>query len=109
MDTTVKLIEAEIPRLRRYARSLARNPEAADDLVQACLERALRAIDGWQPGTNLRAWLFTILRNCHINEVRRGRRELSVLDADAPPAARGVAGGEEASAALAEVRRACDG
>src|SRR6202171_5296892 len=68
-------IEAEIPRLRRYARALARDVAAADDLVQDCLARALGKIHLWQEGTDLRAWLFTILHNQYVNQVRRSVRE----------------------------------
>ena len=68
-------IEAEIPRLRRYARALARDTAAADDLVQDCLARALGKLDLWQEGTDLRAWLFTILHNQYVNQVRRAVRE----------------------------------
>jgi RNA polymerase sigma-70 factor, ECF subfamily len=65
-----KAIAAELPRLRRYARALQRDPGAADDLVQDCLERALSRMHLFQSGTNLRAWLFTILHNVHVNSVR---------------------------------------
>src|SRR5271170_7923868 len=68
-------IEAEIPRLRRYARALTRDPAAADDLVQDCLARALGKLHLWQQGTDLRAWLFTILHNQYVNQVRRAIRE----------------------------------
>jgi len=68
-------IEAEIPRLRRYARALARDATAADDLVQDCLVRALGKLHLWQEGTDLRAWLFTILHNQYVNRVRRAVRE----------------------------------
>jgi RNA polymerase sigma factor (sigma-70 family) len=68
-------IEAEIPRLRRYARALARDMAAADDLVQDCLTRALGKLHLWQEGTDLRAWLFTILHNQYVNQVRRAVRE----------------------------------
>jgi RNA polymerase sigma-70 factor (ECF subfamily) len=68
-------IEAEIPRLRRYARSLARDIAAADDLVQDCLTRALGKLHLWEEGTDLRAWLFTILHNQYVNQVRRAVRE----------------------------------
>jgi RNA polymerase sigma-70 factor (ECF subfamily) len=68
-------IEAEIPRLRRYARALARDVAAADDLVQDCLARALGKLHLWQEGTDLRAWLFTILHNQYVNQVRRSVRE----------------------------------
>jgi RNA polymerase sigma-70 factor, ECF subfamily len=68
-------IEREIPRLRRYARALTRDATRADDLVQSCLVRALAKSHLWQPGTDLRAWLFTILHNQHVNDVRRAVRE----------------------------------
>ncbi len=68
-------IEAELPRLRRYARALARDVTAADDLVQDCLARALGKLHLWQEGTDLRAWLLTILHNQYVNQVRRGVRE----------------------------------
>lgn len=69
------LLEREIPRLRRYARALTRDATRADDLVQSCLVRALAKSHLWQPGTDLRAWLFTILHNQHVNDVRRSVRE----------------------------------
>jgi RNA polymerase sigma-70 factor (ECF subfamily) len=68
-------IEAEIPRLRRYARALARDVMTADDLVQECLTRALDKSRLWEQGTDLRAWLFTILHNQYVNHVRRSLRE----------------------------------
>jgi RNA polymerase sigma-70 factor (ECF subfamily) len=74
MPDILSLIEAEIPHLRRFARYLARDIDRGDDLVQECLTRAIAKNDTWTPGTNLRAWLFTILKNCHINDVRRARR-----------------------------------
>jgi RNA polymerase sigma-70 factor (ECF subfamily) len=72
---TFRDIEAEIPRLRRYARALTRDLVAADDLVQDCLTRALGKLHLWQEGTDLRAWLFTILHNQYVNHVRRAVRE----------------------------------
>jgi RNA polymerase sigma-70 factor (ECF subfamily) len=68
-------IEAEIPRLRRYARALTRDANTADDLVQDCLARALGKLHLWQQGTDLRAWLFTILHNQYVNHIRRAVRE----------------------------------
>jgi RNA polymerase sigma-70 factor (ECF subfamily) len=100
-------IEAEIPRLRRFARFLGRDPDAADDLVQECLIRAVAHIDRWKPGTNLRAWLFTIMRNCHISEARRRVRSPTVDGAaaqDSPALA--APGGQEIHVAMQEVRRA---
>ncbi|HYM04332.1 MAG TPA: sigma-70 family RNA polymerase sigma factor [Stellaceae bacterium] len=72
-------IEQEIPRLRRYARALTRDAIAADDLVQDCLTRALSKAHLWQHGTDLRAWLFTILHNQYVNHVRRAVREGSTV------------------------------
>ena len=75
-----RLIEQQIPRLRRYARALTRNRDRSDDLVQNTLERALVKEGFWQPGTNLRAWLFTIMHNEHVNTVRRDSREAAGID-----------------------------
>jgi RNA polymerase sigma-70 factor (ECF subfamily) len=75
MTDFAQLLEAEIPRLRRYARALTRDAVRADDLVQNCLLRAVAKQHLWQPGTNLRAWLFTIMHNQYVNDVRRTVRE----------------------------------
>src|SRR2546421_4254357 len=75
MNDFGRLVEAEIPRLRRYARALTRDAVRADDLVQSCLARAVAKQHLWQAGTDLRAWLFTILHNQHVNDVRRSVRE----------------------------------
>ena len=64
-----------LPALRAFARSLTRNRTEADDLVQETLLKALSNIDKFDPGTNLRAWLFTILRNTYYTEIRKRRRE----------------------------------
>jgi RNA polymerase sigma-70 factor (ECF subfamily) len=65
-------IVEHIPRLRRYARALMRGDTlAADDLVQDCLERALSRFSSWKRGSDLRAWLFTIMHNVYVNQVRR--------------------------------------
>jgi RNA polymerase sigma-70 factor, ECF subfamily len=73
-------LEQQIPRLRRYARALTRNEARADDLVQETLVRALDKQRLWQPGTNLRAWLFTIMHNLNVNEVRRSVRDDAAVD-----------------------------
>jgi len=67
---------AATPNLRAFAISLARNVDRADDLVQETLLRALANIDSFQPGTNMSAWLFTILRNHFRSEYRKRRREV---------------------------------
>ncbi|OFZ93147.1 MAG: RNA polymerase subunit sigma-24 [Betaproteobacteria bacterium RIFCSPLOWO2_02_67_12] len=78
----VAQVVAYIPRLRRYARALVGERFAADDLVQDTLERALNKLHLWKRGTDLRAWLFTVMHNVHVNQVR-GRREYAALDAEA--------------------------
>lgn len=80
MEEFEALIAEQIPRLRRYARVLVRHTERADDLVQDTLERSWARRHRWQPGTDLRAWLFTIMHNLHVNQVRR--RDPESLDDD---------------------------
>jgi RNA polymerase sigma-70 factor (ECF subfamily) len=100
------LIEAEIPRLRRYARYLDRDVDRADDLVQECLARAIARVETWTPGTNLRAWLFVILKNCYINEVRRGRRVGTVSETGNEYDLVPTPANQEAHISLLEVRDA---
>lgn len=67
---------ALLPRLRRFAHALSRNPSDADDLTQATIERALRSSDQWKPGTKLDSWTYRIMRNLWIDTGRaRSRRE----------------------------------
>ena len=73
------LVEQEIPRLRRYARALMRASDRADDLVQDTLLRALTKLHLWQPGTDIRAWLFTIMHHQYVNTVRREAREATTV------------------------------
>jgi len=75
-----------MPNLRAFARSLCSNAALADDLVQESLLKALANIDRFEPGSNLRAWMFTILRNTYYSDLRKRRRE--VEDADGAHAAR---------------------
>jgi RNA polymerase sigma-70 factor, ECF subfamily len=75
-------LEEQIPRLRRYARALTRDFIRADDLVQDTLVRALAKQHLWQEGTNLRAWLFTLMHNQHVNDVRRANREGGNVDVE---------------------------
>ena len=82
MTEFARLLEAQLPRLRRYAKALTRDPSRADDLVQDTLVRALAKQHLYQDGTNLRAWLFTLMHNQHVNDVRRNVREGDSLDVD---------------------------
>ena len=68
-----------LPRLRRFARTVTRHREDADDLVQTAVERALVHIDQWQPGTRLDSWVFRIMKNAWIDEVRARARRDDVL------------------------------
>lgn len=61
-------VEEHLPRLRRYSQVLTRSRAEADDLVQNCLARAFAKQALWEPGTDLRAWLFTIMHHLHVNE-----------------------------------------
>src|SRR5947209_17880362 len=72
MDEAKRLVEL-IPRLRRYARALVGERSSADDLVQDTLERAWAKLHLYRRGTDLRAWLFTVMHNVHVNRVRATR------------------------------------
>ena len=81
LDPSVRdAVLAAVPSLRAFAISLSGNVDRADDLVQETLLRALANIDSFEPGSNMPAWLFTILRNLFRSEYRKRRRE--VEDAD---------------------------
>jgi len=77
-------VVALLPRLRRFARTITRHREDADDLVQLAVERALQRLDQWQPGTRLDSWMFMIMKNAWIDEVRsRIRRDAVLLPEEA--------------------------
>lgn len=75
-----RAILAELPRLRRYARAMLGDRAAADDLVQDTLERAWSRIGQWRAGSDLRAWLFGIMHNLRIDQLRRGGLATTSLD-----------------------------
>jgi RNA polymerase sigma factor (sigma-70 family) len=76
-----------IPRLRRYARALAGDRAAADDLVQDTLERAWSKFHLYRRGTDLRAWLFTVMHNVYVNQLRAAR-PTAQLDEELPELSR---------------------
>ena len=84
---------ALIPRLRRYARALVGERAAADDLVQDTLERAWSKLHLYRHGTDLRAWLFTVMHNVHVNQVRASR-PTAVLEDDMPELAQRAVQGD---------------
>ena len=73
MDKRTALV-AELPHLTRYARALTRDADAAEELVQDCASRALSRLHLFQAGTNMRAWLFTVLHNLHRQNLRKMHR-----------------------------------
>ena len=78
--TVRDLLVAAIPTLRAFAVSLTGNPTLANDLVQETLMKAWTHRDKFETGTNMKAWLFTILRNTYFSEFRRQRREVQDVD-----------------------------
>jgi len=82
MNEAERLVDL-IPRLRRYARALVGDRASADDLVQDTLERAWAKLHLYRRGTDLRAWLFTVMHNVHVNKVR-ATRVTDTLDDEMP-------------------------
>lgn len=73
-----------IPRLRRYARGLISDRTGADDLVQDTVERGLLKLSSWRRGSDMRAWLFGIMHNLHVDQMRKPAVPTVVLDDDTP-------------------------
>ncbi|WP_112323565.1 RNA polymerase sigma factor [Oceanibium sediminis] len=78
-DPKKELVE-HLPAMRAFARSLTRDHSAADDLVQDTVVKAWGNMDKYKPGTNLKAWLFTILRNTFYSSIRKGKWEVEDVD-----------------------------
>ena len=76
---------ALVPQLHTFARSLCRDGVKADDLVQEALMRAINNLQRFTPGTNMKAWLFTIVRNEHYSQLRRSKFEAQGMDIDLLP------------------------
>jgi RNA polymerase sigma-70 factor (ECF subfamily) len=98
------LLEA-VPHLRAFARSLSRNRDQADDLVNDTIVRAIAASNQFTPGTNFRAWVFTILRNLFYNQGRRGKTKFSSID-DVATEEPAVVATQESSLEFDDFRRA---
>lgn len=101
-------IEGCVPALRRYARALTRDPDRADDLVQDCLERAIRKRRLWAPTGPLRAWLFKLLLNVYRNDLRASRRRGNQIPLDEMLVEPAVPPPQPGRIALAEMARALD-
>jgi RNA polymerase sigma-70 factor (ECF subfamily) len=106
MSDFARLLQNEISRLRRYAPALTRDAARADDLVQSCLVHAIAKEHLWVAGTDLRAWLFTILHNQNVNEIRRSVREGVVVAVEDVAPALTVAPRAGASLQLRDLERA---
>lgn len=96
---------AALPHLRAFARSLCGNRDMADDLVQETATRAWAARDGFTPGTSMRAWTFTILRNAYLSHLRRLQRS-AARDAREPAPLDSVAADQETGLLLSDLNRA---
>jgi RNA polymerase sigma factor (sigma-70 family) len=92
MNEAQRLVDL-IPRLRRYARALVGDRATADDLVQDTLERAWAKLHLYRRGTDLRAWLFTVMHNVHVNRVRASR-VTDTLDDEMPELAQRASQGD---------------
>ena len=79
MSDFLNELEQCIPALRKYAYTLVQQQNDADDLVQDCLERALSKRILWRKGSSMRAWLFTMLHNLYVNQVRSNIRKPKIL------------------------------
>ena len=101
-------VEASIPALRRYARALTRNADHADDLVQDCIERAIRKQTLWKPTGPLKAWLFRILLNLYRNELRLHRRRGEHVPVETLLVEPSVAPAQPGRIALNEMSKAID-
>ncbi len=104
--TDVANLEIHIPALRRYARSLTHNADEADDVVQSCLERAIRRFELFERGTNLRSWLFTILHNEFVSGVRRRSRRGMSLPLEDWHGELSIAGRQEEALRMRDLNRA---
>lgn len=101
-------MEKSVPALRRYARALTRNTDRADDLVQDCLERAIRKRALWVPKGTVEAWLMKMLVNLWRNDLRTNRRRGEHVQIEGLPAEPAVAASQPGRIALAEMSRALD-
>lgn len=95
------------PKLRAFAISLTRNAARADDLVQEAMLRAITHASKFEPGTNLQAWMFTILRNFHRTEWRRCRREIEDVEGKLAGSAKFSVGGEDAAISRLDYAKVC--
>jgi RNA polymerase sigma factor (sigma-70 family) len=106
-DELRRQIAGLLPRLRRFGRTLTRAREDADDLVQTAVERALKRLDQWQPGTRVDSWMFRIMQNAWIDELRARERRGQIFLPEEEGETVGVSTTEAQIEALA-LRKALD-
>ena len=97
---------ALLPRLRRFAVGLAGHPSDGDDLCQMTIERALTNRDKWTDGTRLDSWMYRIMRNLWIDEIRKVTRSHQTFVAEDAGAAIGADGAQESAVELSNIDRA---
>lgn len=108
MRDVARLIEPQIPALRRYAFALTRDHHLADDLVQDCLERAIGRWYLRRPDGDVRAWLLAILHNVFVSGLRRGRARPHHLSLDGDDAGPDVPGGQDGALLGRDILRALE-
>lgn len=106
MDEFEQRLASVLPRLRRFAHGLTRDPADADDLTQAAAERMLKASGQWQPGTNFDAWAYRVLRNLWIDTARSRQRRERIFAPEEQGSAIGAAGDAESRVELGYLMRA---
>lgn len=106
MEDVRWLMAGEIPRLRRYALILTRNDHEADDLVQDCLERAIRKQHQWRKHGSIRSWLYRILFSVFINQRKRQRKHEGAVSLDVVPVQACVEPSQEDRIACLEIGEA---
>ncbi len=99
---------ALLPRLRRFAAGLSRNIAEGDDLCQMTIERALKARRQFAQGTRLDSWMYRIMRNIWIDEIRADKRRQQTFIGEEAGMAVGIAGDQEARTELSLVDRALE-
>jgi RNA polymerase sigma factor (sigma-70 family) len=97
---------ALLPRLRRFAAGLSRDLDAGDDLCQMTIERALKSREQWTQGTRLDSWMYRIMRNIWIDEVRSCARRDKTFTGEEAGLSVGADGGQESRVELSNVDRA---
>jgi RNA polymerase sigma-70 factor (ECF subfamily) len=106
MEAFNRELECLVPRLRQYAAALTRDAVETDELVQSCVAQALEKRAYWRPGSDLRAWLFTMMHNLFISHARRSRRAPVVAVGNIGEWQVGISGRQEDRLVLRDLQEA---